>query len=80
MAIAIQPDKCIHLELGNTDNHEYSTYLSTNGNTLKTRPEESELLAIVDNKINWDEHIRNKINKANRIMYIILRRPYGMNT
>ncbi len=62
-------DKCVHLQLDHTNKLEFNYVLSPNREILKTITDEvSDLSVIVDNKLYWDQYIRNEINKANRIM------------
>lgn len=70
--LSFHPGKCKVLKLGNKNNtHEEDYYLD--GTKLEETACEKDLGVYVDNKLNFEEHIDQKIKKGNQIMGIIRR-------
>ena len=69
--LSFHPDKCKVLHLGktNVNHHGYSL----DGVELATTECEKDLGVSMDNKLKFDTHINEKVNKANAIMGIIRR-------
>jgi len=68
-------DKCKVLHLG-TNNQEYKYVFNDPASspfTIRTSTAEKDLGVVVDNKLSFDQHINQAVNKANRLVGIIFR-------
>ena len=67
-------DKCQHVHKGeNTEASKYETGSGENRSTIKRVGSEKDLGVFIDEKLNFREHIRKKVNIANRNLGIIFR-------
>lgn len=78
--LKFHPDKCHHMRIGNdSTTPNFHLYKEADGirreTCLKLEEEEKDLGIIVDNKLNFRQHIQTAVNKANRILGTI-RRTY----
>jgi hypothetical protein len=71
--LKFHPDKCASMRIGKTklENHDY--VMGPDRTTLKHSKVERDIGVYVDEKLTFDEHIHNKVNKANSTMGIIRR-------
>ena len=67
-------DKCHHVHIGeNTEASKYKMGSGDNRNTIKRVESEKDLGVFIDEKLNFRDHITNKVNIANRNLGIIFR-------
>ena len=72
--LKLHEDKCVTMTIGQSDQTRRTPYrLTTNNHTLKEVPQEKDLGVVIDNKLNFSEHLANKVNKANSILGLIWR-------
>ena len=67
--LKFHPDKCVAMELGKQYNSEKPIY-KMGTHTLNQTTCEKDLGVHIDDKLNFDSHINEIVNKANRIMAI----------
>lgn len=71
--LKFNPDKCHVLTLGKFENIRYTHRYSIYGNELEHVFDEKDLGVRIDSGLNFEEHISEKIKKANSMMGLIRR-------
>ena len=66
--------KCKHMHLGPETDYNYMMEENTIANTM----EEKDLDIIIDNKLNFQNHINKQVNKANQKLGLIRDRPFNL--
>ncbi|KAK3089125.1 hypothetical protein FSP39_001036 [Pinctada imbricata] len=70
--LRFHPQKCKHLHIGKRDPDPEFHY-SLLGNTLEQVKEEKDIGVIIDEKLSFDQHISEKVKKANSMFGVIRR-------
>lgn len=71
--LTFNPDKCHILTLGKFENIRYSHRYSIYGNEMEHVFSEKDLGVVIDSALSFEDHISEKIKKANSIMGLIRR-------
>lgn len=71
--LKFHPDKCKNMRLGNADVPDYDYRLHENQDIIQKSTHEKDLGVGIDEKLKFDIHINEKVNKANSILGIITR-------
>ena len=69
--LRFHPDKCKVLSAGKRTTPSYNYKLCDT--SLKTTDKEKDIGVTIDNQLNFEDHMNEKINKASRIMGLIRR-------
>ena len=73
--LKFHPEKCAVMRIGTSELEARDYTMGPLNTTIKQSTVERDIGVFIDNKLSFDEHISNKINKANSTMGII-RRTY----
>jgi hypothetical protein len=73
--LKLQPPKCKAMTVSNRGEAENAHTYTLEGHAMERTKEEKDIGVTVDNKLTFDTHIANQVNKANKVMGII-RRSY----
>lgn len=71
--LQFNPDKCHVLTIGKFENIQHTERYNLYGNELEHVFEEKDLGVHIDSELKFDEHIANKVNKANALVGLIRR-------
>jgi hypothetical protein len=71
--LKFHPDKCVSMRIGKTKLEETVYTMGPQKAPLRRSSVEKDIGVFIDDKLNFDEHINNKVNKANSMMGIIRR-------
>lgn len=71
--LRFHPDKCKAMRIGKSTVDLYDYSLSRNGTIMDRAESEKDIGVIIDNKLSFDQHISEKVNKANSVMGVIKR-------
>lgn len=71
--LRFHPDKCHVLTIGKLENIIYANRYSLNDHELEHVFEEKDLGVIIDSELKFEEHIADKVKKANSLVGIIRR-------
>ena len=71
--LCFHPDKCKVMRIGSSSIDVKDYTLKENGNNLQYSTFEKDIGVIIDDKLAFDKHISEKVNKANSIMGLIRR-------
>lgn len=69
--LRFHPDKCKAMRIGKSTVDLYDYSLSKNGTIMDRAESEKDVGVIIDNKLSFDQHISEKVNKANSVMGVI---------
>ena len=68
-----QPEKCKTMRIAKSKVNEYKYRLKSDMEPMQISSDEKDLGVVIDNKLNFEKHIVEKVNKANSIMGVIRR-------
>ena len=71
--LCFHPDKCKVMTIGKSNINKHQYKLKEGGNTLQYTESEKDIGVTIDEKLSFDKHISEKVNKANSIMGLITR-------
>ena len=71
--LCFHPDKCKAMRIGKSKINYCQYKLRQNDNPLQYVESEKDIGVVIDNKLTFDNHISEKVNKANSIMGLIRR-------
>ena len=71
--LCFHPGKCKCMRIGNSDIDLYAYRLKDNGKAMEFLKSEKDIGVIIDSKLTFENHINQKVNKANSIMGVIRR-------
>lgn len=71
--LKFHPDKCSTMRIGRTNLEDFDYVMGPDKTVLKHSSVERDIGVFIDDKLNFDEHIHNKVSKANSVMGIIRR-------
>ena len=71
--LCFHPDRCKCMRIGNSDIDLYAYRLNDNGKAMEFSKSEKDIGVIIDSKLTFENHINEKVNKANSIMGVIRR-------
>ena len=71
--LKFHPGKCVSMTIGRKQSDPRKYYLGDESCFLEIVTQEKDIGVIIDNKLSFENHIINKVNKANSIMGIIRR-------
>ena len=73
--LKFHPDKCASMRIGKTQLEDSQYTMGPNKHRLKKTEVEKDIGVFIDEKLSFESHIVNKVNKANSMMGVI-RRTY----
>ena len=71
--LKFHPDKCAQMRLGKSKESKHTYVMGPQKQPLKNSSCEKDIGVFVDEELSFDEHIANKVNKANSVMGMIRR-------
>ena len=77
--LCFHPDKCKVMRIGKSNINKHQYKLKEDGNTLQYTESEKDIGVTIDEKLSFDKHISEKVNKANSIMGLIRTMEYMDN-
>ena len=78
--LKFHPDKCKHLEIGQKNNQsQYKLNINSKDHILEKVTEEKDIGVLIDTKLSFENHISQKIKKANSIFSLIRRSFSDLN-
>lgn len=72
--LQVHPQKCKHMRIGTMDKEESTSYTINNQELIQTN-KEKDIGITVDHKLTFEDHLSEKVNKANS-MFAMLRRTF----
>ena len=79
--LRFHPDKCnlMHVEKTIQQEYAYNLKIDNNAHELAGIEEQKDIRVIIDSNLEFDKHIKQKINKANSIVAVIRRSFTSLN-
>lgn len=71
--LKFHPDKCKTMRIGKNKVDNYNYKLDSNLNPMDKSSEEKDIGVVIDDKLTFEKHITQKVNKANSIVGVIRR-------
>ena len=71
--LCFHPDKCKCMRIGNTDIDLFTYKLKDSDKGMEFTKSEKDIGVVIDSKLSFENHINEKVNKANSIMGVIRR-------
>ena len=77
--LCFHPNKCKVMRIGKSNINKHQYKLKEDGNTLQYTESEKDIGVTIDEKLSFDKHISEKVNKANSRMGLIRTMEYMDN-
>ena len=71
--LCFHPDKCKCMRIGKSDIDLFAYKLKDDGKAMEFSKFEKDIGVVIDNKLTFENHINEKVNKANSVMGVIRR-------
>lgn len=73
--LRMHPDKCKHMRIGRAKSEDEDVTYNLQGKHLETITKEKDIGVIIDSELSFDNHISEKVKKANS-MFTLIRRTF----